>query len=404
MTPSLADQHRLHQVDAERLSLWSHNRLLAQVREVGLDLLALLWPTNCLGCHTADRLLCDTCVAEIRSAQGEVHEVHTAAGVAAVAGPYDGPLRAVLVAFKHESMTRFGKLLGAQLRAPLWSVLEQVSVASESESQLSRSRSATEQHDETREGEVSQGARGHGRGHALRDPLVVVTVPSRPARVRERGYRHVDVLVRAALHGRPARRRAAYLLPRVLRTTRGRRTQVGLSDADRMLNAARVRVAAGMAKRVRGRDVVLVDDIITTGATVAAAAAALEAVGANVVGIAALCGVERRSESHRVSREKRTVNLTADNELAPPEARAPQPNSRARHAREHVEHPLGNLYRSDQQTRVVSEFRRNGAPGNVATRLNSRRSPWMSAFEVEESESPIDSKTMWVQKPKKLKT
>ena len=45
---------------------------------------------------------------------------------------------------------------------------------------------------------------------------------------------------------------------------------------------------------MRGREVVLVDDIVTTGATVFAAREALENAGATVIAIVALCVAERR--------------------------------------------------------------------------------------------------------------
>ena len=44
-----------------------------------------------------------------------------------------------------------------------------------------------------------------------------------------------------------------------------------------------------------GREVVLVDDIVTTGATLDAAATALEAAGATVIATVALAAAERRS-------------------------------------------------------------------------------------------------------------
>lgn len=244
------------------------------VRTVWLDILAILWPTQCLHCAAPDRELCDDCFTALRVNEGRWQHIATPAGVAFVAGPYDGQLRDVLVGFKHDGLTRFAKLLGAQLRGALVTAL----------SEPSQPAPLSQPAQDTR---PSRSVRG-------RRPALIVTVPSRPARVRERGYRHVDLIVKAALRGWLPHQRQLYLLPRALSTKRGRTGQVGLSSAGRMRNAARIRVNPMVRSRLRGRDVVLVDDIITTGATVAAAAHALEGAGANVIAIVAVCGTVRK--------------------------------------------------------------------------------------------------------------
>lgn len=230
------------------------------LREVWLDALALLWPTECVACGAPDRDCCDACLAEVRGGRGEAARVRTPAGIAAtVAGPYAGPLRALLVALKHSGRTGFARELGARLHAPL------------------------------------RAACNRAGGTSV--PLIVA-VPSRPSRVRERGYRHVDLLVRAALRTeartRPGRE-AARFAPRVLRAQRGRTSQVGLSAAERHRNAALIEVRPSARRRLKGCEVVLVDDVVTTGATVLAASRALTAAGARVIAVVALCAVERRS-------------------------------------------------------------------------------------------------------------
>lgn len=241
---------------------------LLVVREVWLDILAIIWPTQCLHCALPNRELCDDCAAVLRSNEGAWQQIATPAGVAFVAGPYDDQLREVLVGFKHDGLTRFAKLLGAQLRGPL-----RASTHCESTQRASTHCESTLQPE---------------------PPALIVTVPSRPSKVRERGYRHVDLIVKAALRGWPPHQRQLYLLPRALSTRRGRTGQVGLSSAGRMQNAARIRVSTLARSRLHGRAVVLVDDIITTGATVAAASQALEFAGANVIAIVAVCGTVRK--------------------------------------------------------------------------------------------------------------
>ena len=127
-------------------------------------------------------------------------------------------------------------------------------------------------------------------------PLIIVAVPSRAARVRERGYRHVDLLVRGALRlGRiEASRPFAFFVPGALRALPGRTSQVGLDSGERVRNAALVAVPRRMRGRIRGRRAVLVDDVVTTGATMAAAVRVLEDAGAQVIAVIAICATERK--------------------------------------------------------------------------------------------------------------
>ncbi len=109
---------------------------------------------------------------------------------------------------------------------------------------------------------------------------LVVAVPLHPRRQRERGFNQAWLLARrAARHlGLPARgdwlRRIRFTPP-----------QVGLSDRERRAN---VRGAFSLGPRAdfAGRRVILVDDVLTTGATVDACARVLKKAGAEAVIVA----------------------------------------------------------------------------------------------------------------------
>lgn len=107
---------------------------------------------------------------------------------------------------------------------------------------------------------------------------VIVAVPTTARRQRSRGYNQAALLadVVAARLGRPVAHRA------LVRTTAGA-SQTTLSPQRRRENVRGAFAGGVEAPRVRGRAVILVDDVLTTGATAVEAATALSAVGAGEV-------------------------------------------------------------------------------------------------------------------------
>lgn len=188
-------------------------------------LLERLFPAACLACGAGGTALCAACVAAASSPQRFV-----AGGVAGCAlGAYDATLRRAVLAVKRgrrDVAVALGRALGERL------------------------------------------------GAGLPRDAVLVPVPTAPRRRAARGFDQAALLARAA--GDCAR------LPVLcaLREVAGG-AQQGRSRAGRL--AARGRFAC-TASLVAGARLVLVDDVVTTGATLRDCARALAAAGGRVAG------------------------------------------------------------------------------------------------------------------------
>jgi ComF family protein len=156
-------------------------------------------------------------------------------------GLYTGKLRQVVLRLKFGGEERLGTRLGARL-APTWDSLPE--------------------------------------GDGLDSPLVV-PVPLHPSRRRERGFNQSELLAAGLVRalGRERGGQAPQVAKGCLRRQRATPPQTGLSVAARRENL-RGAFAVVTPDPVRGRRIVLVDDVMTTGATLSACARALKRAGA----------------------------------------------------------------------------------------------------------------------------
>lgn len=129
----------------------------------------------------------------------------------------------------------------------------------------------------------------------------LVPVPLHPARRRERGYNQAEAIARAL-----GRRSGTLLLPDSLRRVRHTRTQTRLGKQARSGNLEGA-FACPDPDTVRGKRLLLVDDVFTTGATVSACARVLRQAGCAAVGVFALGLVEKEQAGDDFVREMEAV-------------------------------------------------------------------------------------------------
>ncbi|MEU9533222.1 ComF family protein [Streptomyces sp. NPDC048213] len=205
------------------------------------EISGLVLPVSCGGCGRDRTELCEACGGRLYGgAPRRVRPSPEPPGLPAVhaAAGYEGAVRAVLLAHKERGVLGMGRPLGRALA-----------------------------------GAVRAGAGQVPDGR----PLLLVPVPSTRRAVAARGH---DPARRIALAAAVELRRTgvAATVAAVLRQRRAVADQAGLTAAERRANlAGALDVAAGGGRLLAAGRVVLVDDLLTTGATLAEAARVVDA-------------------------------------------------------------------------------------------------------------------------------
>jgi predicted amidophosphoribosyltransferase len=201
----------------------------------------LVLPRTCAGCGVPGRILCATCAALLATPRlATPRRFPWGFPPTAAAGAYSGPVRPAVNAFKEQGRAELARPLGTALALAVVAVV--------------------------------------GAAPPTPGPVLLVPVPSSAAALRSRGRDHVGELASRAV----AELRAAGVVAAEARLLRRRgrvRDSAGLSAAARRANLAGSfePVPQGSVRPFPGALLVLVDDVVTSGATLTEAAAALSA-------------------------------------------------------------------------------------------------------------------------------
>lgn len=208
------------------------------LREAVREAASVLWPVACAGCGALDVAVCPACAGLLLA--GPERELLDGVPLVAAAR-YEGAVRALVGACKERGDRATARALGAGLALAI----------------------------------------------AAAPAGALVRVPSSRAGMRERGFDPVELVLRGAgLRAVPLRRVAGRAPPGAQKER----------SADERALAARgsLQLAPRHRARLAGVAAVLVDDVVTSGATAREGLRALRAAGCEPVAIAAVARTERR--------------------------------------------------------------------------------------------------------------
>ena len=261
-------------------ALFTRKSARIAIKAAAESLFAVLFPSDCRICHSpltsiASLPVCEPCLAQIVPMDGLLCRicgeklfssfVDTGDGPlcgmcrraepgfkSAVAfGAYEGALRDVIHLFKYQGVRPAGKMLGRLL------------------------------HEAT-------------AGMALPDSLIMIPVPLWLGKRQTRGFNQAEAIARAFLSFQSDR--SIQLDTDILARTRDTVSQTGLTRHQRRAN---VRGAFKVLKpeRVKGRSILIVDDVMTTGTTAGECARVLRRAGAKEVFVATVARATKEVES-----------------------------------------------------------------------------------------------------------
>jgi len=256
-------------------------------------LFAVLFPSSCRFCavsltHLSRVPVCEACLDKIKAIEERVCEAcgerlgsvrsdgpalclscsqeQPAFTRAAAYGPYDAGMRDLIHLLKYEHVRPAANLLGRMLAEVI--------------------------------AELADG---------FTSVPVVIPVPLHVSKYRQRGFNQSELIARAALKLHPA---ALDIKPNTSALVRQKNTgsQTGMTPAQRRENM-RGAFAVTRPDDIRGRDVLLIDDVLTTGTTASECARTLRRAGAERIFVATVARV--------LKPEAARVTLSSNEEVRP---------------------------------------------------------------------------------------
>jgi ComF family protein len=250
------------------------------------SLFSIIFPSDCRICRApltniASLPVCDPCLAKIVPLDGPLCQIcgeklfHTIAETedtplcaicrrvgahfsrAAAYGAYEGALRDLIHLFKYNGVRPAGKILGGLLNQTVTAI-------------------------------------------GLPNSVIVIPVPLWPGKRTSRGFNQAEAIARTFIHFQTSS--SIQLDTSILIRTRETASQTGLTRHQRRAN---VRGAFSVVKpaKIKGRSILIVDDVMTTGTTAGECARVLRRAGAKEVFVATIARATKEAGLGMVYRE-----------------------------------------------------------------------------------------------------
>ncbi|RJQ30676.1 ComF family protein [Candidatus Parcubacteria bacterium] len=198
--------------------------------------LNLLFPQRCLGCKKEDEILCFSCLNKISYPKAsKIKDIF-------IAGDYHDPaLRKAIWLFKYKGSTQLKKPLGEIIKKRIWEKFD-----------------------------------------AQTRNWPIIPIPLSAQKSRKRGFNQTELV---------AREISSNILTNALAKKAQSKSQVEVKDRKERLKNAQGSFRIKDRLSIRGRNIILLDDVYTTGATIREARKVLKKAGAKkVIGIVLAAG------------------------------------------------------------------------------------------------------------------
>ena len=197
------------------------------------DLTTWLFPERCFGCKKPDELFCSKCLSDLPPSS-----VRRAGFISVIfsASEYDHPaLKSAIRALKYRSGRKISDILGAFLARELNTDMNII----------------------------------------LKEKPLVLAIPMSNNRKRERGYNHAELLAKVV-----AERLSLSFEPEALKKIKDVAPQAECRSRRERFRNIRDSIGVNMSFDFRGKNILLIDDVSTTGATLNEATRVLKKIGA----------------------------------------------------------------------------------------------------------------------------
>ncbi len=215
--------------------------ILLKLKLIHRKILNLIFPKRCAGCKKLETYICSDCLNNIDLAD----RTEVTKGVVALFNYHDKVLKKLIWQLKYHGRREIAQILGRTAYAHL---IE----------------------------DLAERKMWNGRD----EKILIIPVPLARSRERARGFNQAELLAKAFCDGD---QQNFEILTDVLVKVKNTPTQVSLKNREARLKNLHGAFKVSRPEKIKDRDIILIDDVATTGATLTECRKTLRAAGAHSV-------------------------------------------------------------------------------------------------------------------------